>query len=194
MRVDRTDLPGVLLLRPERFRDSRGYFVEAWNRRAFAEVGIETDFLQDNLACSDRRGTVRGLHYQRPPRAQAKLISVVKGRILDVVVDLRRASRSYGRHIAVELSSEGGAILYIPAGFAHGYCTLEPDVLVAYKVSEFWAPELERSIHWLDTDLAIAWPVAPAEAVISPRDAQAGPFAGIDHGFAAEAPVPASIR
>lgn len=178
-----TELPGLVLLKPRRFGDERGWFAETWNRATFRAAGITTDFIQDNMSRTTRAGTVRGLHYQAPPAAQAKLIHVPKGRILDVVVDLRRGQPTYGAHLAVELSAEDGTQLFVPEGFAHGFCTLEPDVVVAYKVSAPYAPTHERVIHWRDPDLAIDWPVAPEAAILAGRDAAAPPFAAMDHGF-----------
>lgn len=183
MQVAETTLAGVLLLRPKRFRDSRGWFTESWNRRTFREAGLDIDFVQDNLSLSLGAGTVRGLHYQRPPCAQTKLVGVPCGRILDVVVDLRRNSPTRGRHVAVELSADDGAMLLVPVGFAHGFCSLEDNTLVGYKVDAPYAAEHEGAIHWRDPDLAVVWPVAPEQASLSDKDLAAGPFAGRDHGF-----------
>lgn len=181
MQVVKTGLPDVLLLQPRRFSDPRGWLAETWNRETFRAAGVEADFVQDNVSFSALPGTVRGLHYQRPPMAQAKLIVVHRGRILDVVVDLRLQAPTYGHHITFDLSAGNGSMLFIPAGFAHGFCTLEPDVVVAYKVDAFYSPEHEASIHWQDPDLAIAWPVT--SALLSAKDKAAGSFAGVEHGF-----------
>lgn len=170
MRVQETDLPGVLLIRPRRFADERGWFCEQWSSRTWADGGMAEDFVQDNLSLTRRPGTVRGLHYQIPPMAQGKLVQVVRGRVLDVVLDVRRHALSFGRHLAIELSDEGGEQLYIPPGFAHGFCTLEPDVLFSYKVTAHYSPAHERSIRWDDPDLSITWPVDPHAALLSPRD------------------------
>src|SRR5215203_1423126 len=135
------DLPDVTLVRTRRFGDERGWFMETYRREALAAVGIRDNFVQDNQSFSAARGTVRGLHLQRPPRAQAKLIRVLSGLIFDVALDLRGASPTYGRHVAVELGAEDGVSLYVPAGFAHGFCTLTEAVMVAYKISDVYAPQ-----------------------------------------------------
>ncbi len=134
-------IPDVKLIRTPRFSDARGYFCETFQRADFAARGLDNDFVQDNQSRSDRSGTVRGLHFQRPPFAQTKLVRVLRGRIFDVAVDLRRSSPSFGRHVAVELSSEGDEQLLVPAGFAHGFCTLEPDTVVFYKVDQVYSVE-----------------------------------------------------
>jgi dTDP-4-dehydrorhamnose 3,5-epimerase len=164
-------IPEVRLVTPRRFADARGFFAETWNRKALAAAGIDCEFCQDNFSRSLEVGTVRGLHYQSPPHAQAKLVSVLKGRIFDVAVDLRRSSPSFGRHVAVELDAERGTQVFIPAGFAHGFCTLAPDTWVAYKVDAHYAVESDAGIFWADPALGIDWPVSPAQAVLSPKDA-----------------------
>jgi dTDP-4-dehydrorhamnose 3,5-epimerase len=161
----------VKLVTPRRFADARGHFTETWNKKAWAEAGLpDVAFAQDNQSLSTQTGTIRGLHFQKPPHAQAKLVSVLKGRIFDVAVDLRKASPTFGRHVTAELD-ESGAQLFVPAGFAHGFCTLAPDTLVAYKVDAHYAPESDAGIFWADEALAIAWPVAPDRAQLSPKDA-----------------------
>jgi len=162
-----------MLVAERRFADHRGVFTETYSERDFAALGIPERFVQDNLSRSTAAGTVRGLHFQAPPRAQAKLVRVLSGSVLDVVVDLRRGSGSYGRHLAIGLDAEGGHALYIPAGFAHGFCTLEPDTVVAYKVSAPYAPELERCVAWDDPDLALPWPFGPERTVLSDKDRRA---------------------
>ena len=164
-------LSGVRLIRAKRYLDPRGYFAETYVRRDFAAAGIDQEFMQDNQSCSSARGTVRGLHFQIPPFAQAKLVRVLRGRILDVVVDLRRASPSYGRHLSVELGADTGDQLYVPAGFAHGFCTLVADTEVLYKVDAVYSAEHDRGVNWADPALGIAWPVSEADAVLSPKDA-----------------------
>jgi dTDP-4-dehydrorhamnose 3,5-epimerase len=156
--VQSFDISGPLLITPKRFIDIRGFLSETYNARVFAEAGIASVFVQDNHSLSRQRGTVRGLHFQAPPRVQEKLMRVLKGRILDVVLDLRKDSPTYGRHVAVELGADDGRQLYVPAGFAHGFCTLEPDTEVFYKVTDFWAPETEGGVLWNDPALGIAWP------------------------------------
>jgi dTDP-4-dehydrorhamnose 3,5-epimerase len=163
-------IPDVKLIRTPRFSDARGYFCETFQRADFAAHGLASDFLQDNQSSSDRPGTVRGFHFQRPPFAQTKLVRVLRGRILDVAVDLRRSSPSFGRHIAIELSSDGNEQLLIPTGFAHGFCTLEPDTVVFYKVDQVYSAAHEGGVNWADPQLRIEWPVASAEAILSDKD------------------------
>ena len=170
MDVKKTSLPGVLLLRPRIFRDQRGYFVETYNQRAAAELGVTASFVQDNQSHSLKAGTVRALHFQVPPKPQAKLIHVLRGSIYDVAVDLRVGSPYYGRWMAETLTANSGEQLFIPRGFAHGFCTLEPDTEVAYKVDEYYAPECEQGIIWNDPTLAIAWPAVSRDPVLSDRD------------------------
>jgi dTDP-4-dehydrorhamnose 3,5-epimerase len=165
-----TDLPGVLLVVPARFRDARGDFCETYREDRFREAGIEARFVQDNHARSREAGTVRGLHFQAPPHAQAKLVRVVRGRVFDVAVDIRTGSPTYGRWTARELTAEGGEQLFVPRGFAHGYCTLEPGTEVAYKVDGYYAPASDRGLLWSDPGLAIPWPVAPGDALLSDKD------------------------
>ena len=173
----------VKLITPRRFVDARGHFFETWNRNAFRAAGLDFDFCQDNQSLSRAVGTVRGLHFQKPPHAQAKLISVLAGRIFDVAVDLRVASPTFGKHVAAELRAAEGAQLLIPAGFAHGFCTLEPDTIVAYKVDAPYAPESDAGIFWADATLGIPWPVDPARAQLSPRDAALPRFSDITSPF-----------
>jgi dTDP-4-dehydrorhamnose 3,5-epimerase len=163
-------IPDVKLVRPKRSGDARGWFMETYRRDRMADAGVTDDFVQDNQSFSAARGTVRGLHLQQPPRAQAKLIQDLSGRIFDVALDLRRSSPTYGRHVAIELGTEDGASLYIPPGFAHGFCTLTANVMVAYKVSDTYAPETEAGVLWSDPTLGIAWPVTASEAIVSERD------------------------
>jgi dTDP-4-dehydrorhamnose 3,5-epimerase len=163
-------IEGPLLVSARRFGDARGYFAETYSRRDFAALGIAEELVQDNQSFSAPRGTVRGMHFQVPPRAQAKLVRVLRGRILDVAVDIRHGSPSYGRHVAAELSAENGLMLYVPVGFAHGFATLEPDTEVAYKVSDTYAPDHDRGLAWDDPDLGIAWGVDPAAATLSDKD------------------------
>ena len=176
MDVKETELPGILLLRPRFFRDARGYFVETYNKRSAAAVGLAIDFVQDNQSLSAQAGTVRALHFQVPPRPQAKLVRVLRGSIHDVAVDLRAGSPSYGRWVAETLTAAGGEQLFVPHGFAHGFCTLEPDTEVTYKVDEYYAPECERGIMWNDPTLAIDWPAVSRNAVLSEKDRALGSF------------------
>jgi dTDP-4-dehydrorhamnose 3,5-epimerase len=159
----------VRLIVPDRFRDERGFFSETYSRRVLAEAGIAEEFVQDNHSLSLPVGTVRGLHYQLPPFAQAKLVRVVRGSIFDVAVDLRRGSPTFGRHVAATLSAAAWNQMYVPAGFAHGFCTLEPDTEIIYKVSAYYSREHDRGIRWDDPDLDITWPLQTA-AVLSAKD------------------------
>jgi dTDP-4-dehydrorhamnose 3,5-epimerase len=161
---------GPLLVSARRFEDARGHFSETYSRRDFATLGISEEMVQDNQSFSVRPGTVRGLHFQVPPRAQAKLVRVLRGRILDVAVDIRHGSTTYGQHATAELSAENGLMLYVPVGFAHGFATLEPNTEVAYKVSDTYAPDCDRGLAWDDPALGIDWGVAPEAAVLSDKD------------------------
>ncbi|MFA5957647.1 dTDP-4-dehydrorhamnose 3,5-epimerase [Hyphomicrobium sp.] len=169
-RINNLDIPDIVLIAPDKIHDSRGYFSEIYNAQALAEAGVRETFVQDNLSLSAKAGTVRGLHFQRPPHAQAKLIRVSRGRAFDVAVDLRPTSPSFGHHAAVELSAENGLQVYIPHGFAHGFCTLEPDTEVVYKVSAYYAPQAEGGVLWSDPDLKIDWPVDIRSAIVSEKD------------------------
>jgi len=163
-------LVGPLLLEARRFEDERGHFLETYGMHDFAALGIDTVFVQDNESRSRRTGTVRGLHHQAAPRSQAKLVRVLRGAILDVAVDLRRGSPGFARHIAVTMVAGDDRLLFIPAGFAHGFCTLEDDTEIAYKVSAPYDPALDRAIAWDDPALAISWPVTREAAILSPKD------------------------
>ncbi|MEQ8345400.1 MAG: dTDP-4-dehydrorhamnose 3,5-epimerase [Sneathiellaceae bacterium] len=178
-------IPELLEIVPQRHGDARGWLAETWNRARFAGHGIAADFVQDNLVRTAAALTLRGLHYQAPPRSQGKLISVLAGSILDVAVDLRRGSGSYGRHQAVILSTEAGNALWVPPGFAHGYCTLQPDSLVAYKVTDYWSPEHEYGLSFDDPALGIEWP-APADGerlLVNDRDLAWPLLADLDSPF-----------
>jgi dTDP-4-dehydrorhamnose 3,5-epimerase len=168
MRVSPTSIDGVLLLEATRHGDERGYFMETYRRSALAEAGVDADLVQDNESLSPTAGTLRGLHFQLPPRAQGKLVRAVRGSFLDVAVDLRRNSSSFGRHISVRVSAKEANQLWVPAGFAHGVCTLEPDTIVAYKVTEYWSPEHERTLRFDDPALGIEWP--SFEIIANERD------------------------
>jgi dTDP-4-dehydrorhamnose 3,5-epimerase len=168
-------IQGIWAIRPRAFPDNRGCFSETYNARIFAELGIDVGFVQDNQSVSARRGTIRGLHFQIPPMTQAKLVRVAKGSVLDVAVDLRYGSLTYGRHVSRVLSAANQEQLFIPAGFAHGFCTREDDTVVLYKVSTFYSPAHERGIRWNDPALAIDWGITEAQALLSMRD-QAHPL------------------
>jgi dTDP-4-dehydrorhamnose 3,5-epimerase len=184
MRRHPTDIADVLLLTPRRFVDARGWFSETWSAGAFADAGIAAAFVQDNHSRSVLAGTVRGLHCQRPPFAQGKLVRAVRGRILDVAVDVRRGSPSYGRWVSAELSAETGTQLWIPPGFLHGFATLEPDTEVIYKVSAPYDAASEEAVRFDDPDLAIDWGIDPKAALLSDKDARAPAFRDFDSPFA----------
>lgn len=170
MEIERTAIPDVLVLRPKRHGDHRGFFSETYSRPAWAAAGIDIDFVQDNHAYSAAKGTVRGLHFQTAPFAQTKLIRVARGAILDVAVDIRRGSPTYGRHVAVRIDAESWNQILIPVGFAHGLCTLTDDVEVLYKVSASYAPDHDKGVAWDDPDLGIDWPVRAEDAILSAKD------------------------
>jgi dTDP-4-dehydrorhamnose 3,5-epimerase len=170
MEVTALSIPDVKLIKPRRISDPRGFFAETFSRRRFAEAGLTADFVQDNQSMSRPAGTVRGLHFQRPPHAQAKLVRVLRGAIFDVALDIRPGSATYGKHVAIELTAEDGAMILIPEGFAHGVCTLRANTEILYKVNRDYAPQQEGGILWNDPALGIAWPVDPADAVLSDRD------------------------
>lgn len=149
----------VKIVTPMLFSDNRGFFMETYNFAKLQSCGIETNFIQDNHSFSSEKGTIRGLHYQLNPKSQAKLIRVIKGSILDVVVDIRKNSSTFGNWFGIELSSENKKQLFIPKGFAHGFCTLEENTEVVYKVDEYYVPELDRGIIWNDKDIDITWPI-----------------------------------
>ena len=177
MEIRTLDLPGLALLRPRQFADSRGSFTETYNEKAFHAAGITARFVQDNQSFSAKRGTIRGLHFQLPPAAQAKLVRVLHGSVYDVAVDLRTGSPTYGRWKGETLTADGGEQLFVPRGFAHAFCTLEPDTIVAYKVDEFYAPASDSGLIWNDPALAIDWPVASQDVVLSDKDRKLGRFA-----------------
>jgi dTDP-4-dehydrorhamnose 3,5-epimerase len=183
MHVEQTGIPGLLVMTPARFGDARGFFSESWNRARLAEHGIELDFVQDNHSLSAQAGTVRGLHFQAPPHAQAKLVRCGRGRLFDVAVDLRRGSPAYGRWFGVELSFENGKQLLIPAGFAHGFATREPDTEIVYKCSDYYAPETEGALRYDDPDIGIDWGIGDIEPILSEKDAAAGRLAAFDSPF-----------
>jgi dTDP-4-dehydrorhamnose 3,5-epimerase len=170
MQVVETDIPDVKVFVPKRFGDNRGFFLETYSRRKFADAGVDVEFVQDNHSLSAEVGVVRGLHYQIGANAQAKLIRVVHGAILDVAVDIRRGSSTFGKCVSVEISAANAKQVFIPIGFAHGFTTLEPNTEVVYKVSGYYAPADERGILWNDPALNITWGVSPDRAILSEKD------------------------
>ena len=170
MQIIPTRLPEVKVLVPRQFKDARGFFSEIYNRQKFREAGIDAEFVQDNHSLSAEQGVVRGLHYQIEPMAQHKLVRVVRGAIMDVAVDIRRSSATFGRHVAVKLTADNWQQMFIPIGFAHGFATLEPNTEVVYKVSNFYSPAHERGIRWNDPELGIDWGVDERHAILSERD------------------------
>ena len=170
MRIEDTEIAGVKVITPAKHGDHRGFFSEIYNRRSFEEAGLDLTFVQDNHAFSAEVGTIRGLHFQSPPFAQDKLVRVTRGRALDVVVDLRRSSKTFGRHFGIELSAENWRQLLIPIGFAHGYCTLEPDTELLYKVTNFYSAANDLGLAFDDPALAIDWGIDLARARLSEKD------------------------
>ena len=183
MKIEALAISDVIQLTPNRYSDERGYFVETYNHRTFAEVGIVCTFVQDNESFSSRRGTLRGLHFQSPPYAQAKLVRVLQGSVYDVAVDLRRGSPSYGRWCGVSISAQEGQQVYIPIGFAHAFCTLEPNTIVAYKVDASYSKTSEGGLRWDDPELAIDWPISAKEVYLSEKDRDLPRFRKFDSPF-----------
>lgn len=182
MKTTETALPGVLLLEPMRFGDERGFFSESWNRKTCAAQGIEIDFVQDNHSLSREVGTVRGLHFQSPPHAQAKLVRCGRGRLFDVAVDIRKGSPTFGQWVGYELSFDNGLQLLIPAGFLHGFVTREPDTEIIYKCSDYYAPDCDGAVRFDDPDIGIDWGLTGAP-VLSGKDAAAPLMRDFDSPF-----------
>ncbi len=171
MEVRSLAIAEVKLLIPRVFRDERGFFTESYNAKTLADAaGITAQFVQDNHSLSVAKGVVRGLHFQTPPAAQDKLVRVLRGSILDVAVDIRRGSPTYGQHVSAVLSADNATQMWVPKGFAHGFCTLEPDTEVFYKTTGYYAPADDKGLRWNDPGLGIAWPVSAEEAVLSGKD------------------------
>ena len=183
LEVKALDLEGVLEIVPKRHGDARGYFIETWNAERFFEAGIDLRFVQDNHSYSAAAGVVRGLHYQLPPRAQDKLLRVIRGKILDVAVDIRRSSKTFGKWVALEISAEKGNQILVPKGFAHGFVTLVPDTEVLYKVTDIYSSEHDRSIRFDDPDIGIRWPAIAGGFQLSDKDRNA-PLLGAAEVFA----------
>lgn len=183
MEVTQTGIPDVKIFTPRRFEDNRGYFAETYNQAKFDALLPGLTFVQDNESYSEKKHTVRGLHYQAPPHAQDKLVRVVKGRILDIAVDIRKGSPTYGKWVSEELSADNGKQLLAPKGFLHGFMTLEPETLVAYKVTNLYHGPSDGAVYWASPELGIDWPVAEAEAVLSDKDVRAPHFENFDSPF-----------
>lgn len=182
MEITETALPGVLLLKPRRHGDTRGFFSESWNRETLARQGITIDFVQDNHSLSAQPNTVRGLHFQSPPHAQAKLVRCGRGRLFDVAVDIRKGSPTFGQWVGYELSFENGLQLLVPTGFLHGFATREPDTEIIYKCSDYYAPDCDGAVRFDDPDIGINWGLEGA-AVLSDKDASAPRMAAFDSPF-----------
>lgn len=186
MLIERTALYGLLQLTPRRFRDHRGFFAETYSARVLAEYGIIEQLVQDNHSLSAEAGTVRGLHFQAPPHAQAKLVRCGRGALFDVAVDIRKGSPTYGKWFGAELSFENGRQLFIPAGFAHGFVTRAPDTEIVYKCSDYYAPETEGALRFDDPGIGIDWGLNGVPAILSEKDAAAGLLANFDSPFTFE--------
>lgn len=184
MQIEQTLLDGVLILTPARHGDHRGFFSESWNRQRMRENGIDIDFVQDNHSLSAQVGTVRGLHFQSPPHAQDKLVRCGRGRLYDVAVDIRKGSPTFGQWIGEELSFKNGKQLFVPAGFLHGFMTLEPDTEIIYKCSDYYAPECDGAVRW--DSCGINWPIDVATPVLSDKDKRAPTLAEFDTPFVFE--------
>lgn len=183
MEITRLDIPDVVLMKPRRFADDRGYFAETWNGKRLSEAGFDFTFVQDNEPYSVKANTVRGLHYQAPPNAQAKLVRVVRGAVLDVAVDIRRGSPHFGKWVSATLTAAEGEQLLVPRGFLHGFITLQDDTLVSYKVDSYYAADCDGAIRFDDPLLAIDWEIDPKDAVLSKKDDDAPAFAGFETPF-----------
>lgn len=190
MQIEELPLAGAFALTPKRFGDDRGFFSETFNQTVFAEVAPGVSFVQDNHSLSRDAGVLRGLHFQLPPHAQGKLVRVPRGRVLDVIVDLRVGSPTYGHHVGVELSADNWKQLWVPPGFAHGFCTLEPDTEFCYKVTELYAPASDSGIAFDDPDLAIEWPFDVDKLILSEKDRQLQSFRDFRSPFVFEGNTP----
>lgn len=180
MKITPTPLAGLLQITPRRFGDTRGFFAETWNARAFADAGLDLTFVQDNHSLSAQVGTLRGLHFQAPPVAQGKLVRCGRGALFDVALDIRRSSATYGQWFGTELSAENGEMLWIPEGFAHGFVTREADTEVVYKCTGLYDPDAEGAVHW--DSAGIDWGVS--DPILSDKDAEAAPLSALETPFA----------
>jgi dTDP-4-dehydrorhamnose 3,5-epimerase len=194
MEIRTFNIPDLKLITPKSFRDARGYFSETWSDRQFREQIADMTFVQDNQSMSAMKGTLRGLHFQKPPCAQGKLVRVVRGSIFDVAVDIRRGSPTYGQHVAVVLNANKGEQLWVPPGFLHGFCTLEDETEVAYKVTSYYSSVHDAGVLWSDRDLAINWPIEPDSVVLSDKDRRHPLFRELPDyfGYKEVSPAPAA--
>ena len=183
----RLAISDVILISVRKFPDARGYFLETFRKSDFADIGIGCDFVQDNQAFSAEPGTIRGMHFQAPPHAQAKLVRVLHGAVYDAAVDLRRGSPTYGKWCGARLSAEGAEQIFVPRGFAHGYCTLEPDTVVAYKVDSYYAPQSEAGLIWNDAEIGIDWTLPASRVLVSDKDSKLPSLRGFATPFVSEA-------
>lgn len=182
--VQKTELSEVLTLKPRQFKDNRGLFSETYNlQRANELAGLPTNFVQDNMSLSNKKGTIRGIHFQKPPFAQDKLVRVTKGSILDIAVDLRKGSPNFGKYVGVMLSAENSLQLFVPKGFGHAFCTLEDNTEVQYKVTDYYAPEHDSGVIFNDKDLSIEWPFPEDELLLSDKDKKLSTFLELEEYF-----------
>lgn len=182
MNVTNTALEGLLIIEPRVLQDNRGYFYESYNKQKFEQAGIDADFVQDNQSFS-QKGTLRGLHGQANPYAQGKLVRVIQGRVLDVAVDIRKNSATYGQHVTVELSGDNHKQLWMPPGFLHGFVTLEDNTIFSYKVTNYYDKESEIGVIWNDPSLAVGWGINETEVILSPKDELLPSFADFKSPF-----------
>lgn len=183
MDVQELQIPAVKVIKPRKFGDHRGFFSETYNKQALAQAGIALDFVQDNHSLSVSRGVIRGLHFQTSPFAQDKLVRVVRGAIFDVAVDLRRGSRTFGKHVSAVISAVEWNQILVPVGFAHGFCTLEPNTEVIYKVTNYYSPAHDKGVRWSDPVLGIDWPVRESDAIVSDKDKMQPLFSELEFNF-----------
>ncbi|MBI3306369.1 MAG: dTDP-4-dehydrorhamnose 3,5-epimerase [Candidatus Omnitrophica bacterium] len=182
MKFTPAGLPGLMMIEPKIFRDKRGFFMESYSRKVFSEHGIPEEFVQNNISHS-ARGTLRGLHYQLLPHAQGKLVSVTVGSIFDVAVDIRKSSPAFGKWFGCVLDDKDRRMLYIPPGFAHGFCVLSREAECSYQCTDFYRPSAERSIHWNDAKVGIRWPTQPNQELISEKDNKAPDLKSAENNF-----------
>jgi dTDP-4-dehydrorhamnose 3,5-epimerase len=184
--IEKTPLAGLVVLTPTRFGDNRGFFSESWSRKRMQEHGLDLDYVQDNHSVSSAVGTVRGLHFQSPPHAQAKLVRCGRGLLFDVAVDIRRGSPTYGQWFGTELSFENGKQMLIPVGFLHGFATRAPDTEIIYKCTDYYAPDCDGSVRFDDPAIGVDWGIDAAAAILSEKDLKAPLLADIDNKFVFE--------